>query len=41
MTILYRKNDHNDRALNLTLANFGQAYRPRGMPNIGSFSTIS
>ena len=27
--------------LSLTLANFEQAHRPRGMWNIGSFSTIS
>ena len=27
--------------LSLTLANFAQAHRPRGMWNIGSFSTIS
>jgi hypothetical protein len=27
--------------LSLTLANFEQAYRPRGMRNIGSLSTIS
>jgi hypothetical protein len=27
--------------LSLTLANFEQAHRPRGMRNIGSLSTIS
>jgi hypothetical protein len=29
------------RGLSLTLANSEQAYRPRGMRNIGSLSTIS
>jgi nucleotide-binding universal stress UspA family protein len=32
---------HGRRGLSLTLANSEQAYRPRGMRNMGSLSTIS